>query len=276
VATELAGFTSATFTKGPQMSYRQAIAAKAGTTVDKVILSNIRAATRRRLSAQSLRLTAAAAAAAAEPCACTKMYRPVTCGNGKTFGNACEAKCENALDCVDIAVTAAAAFDTSISVAGAEAAKAMVHTVAAIAPAAIKDTFVTKLKAAKASGAYPDMASVNVVELAAAITVTKQAPQQATVTGAPTPAPSSSTGAPTPAPSSSTSAPTPAPSSSGSGGGSKVGAEVAVPLVALVLGGAWLVRKKGREESSARKSGHAQNNFLAAPDQDLDAHYSAM
>jgi len=237
------------------MSYRQAIAAKAGTTVDKVILSNIHAATR-RLGAQSLRLTvaAAAAAAAAEPCACTKMYRPVTCGNGKTFGNACEAKCENALDCVDIAVTAAAAFDTSISVAGAEAAKAMVHTVAAIAPAAIKDTFVTKLKAAKASGAYPDMASVNVVELAAAITVTKQAPQQATVTGAPTPAPSSS----------------------GSGGGSKVGAEVAVPLVALVLAGAWLARKKGRQESSARKSGHAQNNFLAAPDQDLDAHYSAM
>ena len=255
MATELAGFKPATFTKGPQMSYRQAIAAKAGTTVDKVILSNIRAATRRRLGAQSLRLTAAATAAA-EPCACTKMYRPVTCGNGKTFGNACEAKCENALDCVAIAATAAAAaaFDTSISVAGAEAATAMESTVAAITPAAIKTTFVTKLKTAKASGTFPDLAAVNVVKLAATITVTKQAPHQATVTGAPTPAPSSS----------------------GSGGGSKVGAEVAVPLVALVLGGAWLVRKKGRQESSARKSGHAQNNFLAAPDQDLDAHYSAM
>jgi hypothetical protein len=34
-------------------------------------------------------------------CMCTKMYKPVTCGNGKTYGNSCEAKCEGQVGCAD-------------------------------------------------------------------------------------------------------------------------------------------------------------------------------
>ena len=56
-----------------------------------------------------------------------------------------------------------------------------------------------------------------------------------------------------------------------------MGAEVAVPLVGLALAGAWFVRKRiRRQEDSAKKQGHAQGSFLQVPDQDLDAHYSAM
>jgi poly [ADP-ribose] polymerase 10/14/15 len=47
VATKLDGFSPATFTLGPQFAYRGAIAAEAGTVVEKVIISNIRAAHRR-------------------------------------------------------------------------------------------------------------------------------------------------------------------------------------------------------------------------------------
>jgi hypothetical protein len=134
VPTKLAGFTPATFTKGPQRAFRQTIASDAGTTVDKVIITNIRAA-RRRLGEEHRELAAAA---------------------------------------VD--------FDTSISVANAAAATAMKTVVAAITPATIKAKFVAELKTAKASGEFPAMASVNVVALASTIAVTKQAPQQVTVT----------------------------------------------------------------------------------------------
>jgi hypothetical protein len=49
IATKLSGFTTATFTLGPQVSYRKTIAAMTDTTVNQVLLSNIRA-TARRLS----------------------------------------------------------------------------------------------------------------------------------------------------------------------------------------------------------------------------------
>ena len=80
---------------------------------------------------------------------------------------------------------AAVAFDTTISVARfSGAAAAMGDVVAAIAPAAIKAKFVAELKDAKASGEFPAMAGVNVTALAAGITVTSAAPQQAVVVGA--------------------------------------------------------------------------------------------
>lgn len=66
VATKLAGFTPATFTLGPQMSFRKTIASQVGgIAVDKVILSNIRAAGR-RLSAWHVRGLATATTAAVD------------------------------------------------------------------------------------------------------------------------------------------------------------------------------------------------------------------
>ena len=52
VATRLGGFSLVTFTPGPQLSYRKALAAQAGAPVDKVILTNIRAAARRHLGGE--------------------------------------------------------------------------------------------------------------------------------------------------------------------------------------------------------------------------------
>jgi hypothetical protein len=142
VPTKLTGFTPATFTLAPQLSYRLTIAVEAGTAVDKVILGNIRVATRRL---------------------------------GEHHGRR--------------AAAAAVDFDTSISVADTAAATAMKSTVASITPAAIKATFLAELKAAKASGAFPDLDAANVDALAATISVTKQAPREVTVTAAPTPPP---------------------------------------------------------------------------------------
>jgi uncharacterized protein HemX len=71
--------------------------------------------------------------------------------------------------------------------------------------------------------------------------------------------------------------PTPAPQTPAQVGGSKVAVSVAVVSVAsLALAGVWFVRKRRRQEASAKKRGHAQSSFLQASDQDLDAHYSAM
>ena len=157
ISTKLAGFTLESFTTGPQFVYRKTIAAKASTTVGKVIISNIRAATRRRLGEMQGRGLAA-----------------------------------NAVD-----------FDTSISVADDAAATDMKSKVAAITPAAFLATFVAALTTARASGEFPDLASVNVVALTADIIVSQGDPTQKSVTGVPTPVP-------TPAPSPSTAMRTPA------------------------------------------------------------------
>ena len=156
VATSLAGFSPATFTAGPQLSYRKAIAFGTRTSVDKVTLGNIRAA-RRRLGEQHDR----------------KLATP-------------------SID-----------FDTSISVTSRRAASNVEITLASISPAAIKGKFVAKLKAAKKSGDFPDMAAVSVVALAANIAVTMAPPTQGIAFVVPNPAPSNGFGGvvPTPAPS---------------------------------------------------------------------------
>ena len=65
-------------------------------------------------------------------------------------------------------------FDASIAVAAAAAA-ATERAVAAIVPAALVAAFVAELEAAKASGAFPAMAAVDVRALAGAITVDAKA-----------------------------------------------------------------------------------------------------
>ena len=66
-------------------------------------------------------------------------------------------------------------FDASIAAADAAAAAATERAVAAIVPAALVAAFVAELEAAKASGAFPAMAAVDVRALTGAITVDAKA-----------------------------------------------------------------------------------------------------
>jgi hypothetical protein len=51
--------------------------------------------------ATAIVLTATATPAeAAGPCRCPLIYAPVTCDNGKTYPNLCEANCHHAKNCV--------------------------------------------------------------------------------------------------------------------------------------------------------------------------------
>ena len=136
VPTKLTGFSKATFTAGVQQAYRLTIAAEASTSVDNVILSNI---------------------------------RDVAAGSGRrrldgSDGDASPLRRrELSAGAVD--------FDTSIAVADAAAATAMQTTVKAVTPTQLKATLVTQLRVVKDSGNFADVVAVDVAAIASAIVV---------------------------------------------------------------------------------------------------------